>query len=65
MSAGQHDEEMILLRNLINRITRNDRTGLYSLKGDITDTEIGALKHASTIFRHYNLGELVQRTAKS
>lgn len=62
---GFYDDEVVLLRNLVNRIIRNERNGLYSLRGDITGSEMQALRDALNTFKYYNLGELIQKAVKS
>ena len=61
----QHDEEIILMRNLLNRLEQSNKTGLYSLKGNITISERGALATAYNIFMSYNSGAIVSKQSNT
>ena len=51
--------ELVLHENLLRRFEYNERTKLYSIKGNITSEEYAALLEAQKAFRNhlYVLGE--------
>ncbi|KKN59465.1 hypothetical protein LCGC14_0541770 [marine sediment metagenome] len=56
---GPYYRQVFLLKNLKARMIMSDRTGLYSLKGDITEQEMDAFRIALRLLEQFNLGDIV------
>ena len=56
---GPYFRQVFLLKNLKARMIMSDRTGLYSLKGDITEQEMDAFRIALRLLEQFNLGDIV------
>ncbi len=56
---GPYYRQVFLLKNLKARMIMSDRTGLYSLKGDITEQEMDAFRIALRFLEQFNLGTIV------
>jgi len=56
--AHQFDEKVILLKNLLDRMEQNSKTGQFSLKGTITRDEYNAVNEAFVALRNVNSGIL-------